>query len=87
VAELTQSLYQHLRREASLERAFRSLTFACAVLVLALLLGVTIALIHGVAGLGRALLVTLFILALSVVTRLLTAAFGKHGGRIEREAC
>jgi phosphate transport system permease protein len=47
VAELTQSLYQHLRREASVERAFRSLTFACAVLVLALLLGVTIALIHG----------------------------------------
>jgi phosphate transport system permease protein len=30
-----------------------------------------------------ALLITLFILALSIVARLLTAAFGKHGGRIE----
>ena len=47
MAELTDSVYRHLQREARFEWAFRSLTFACAVLVLALLLGVTVALIHG----------------------------------------
>jgi len=47
VTTLPIALGERLKREARLERAFRLLTLACAVLVLALLGGVAVALAHG----------------------------------------
>ena len=47
MATTTEAFHRQLRSEARIERVFRSLTMCSALLVLALLLGVTIALIEG----------------------------------------